>query len=213
MTPELSDPTDSLRPVRKWVGEWAGKKARRLACVVATVALFGAVAGCDAGSREPASDRVAVSPPQPTTPSSVDSAEGPAGEHRTVTRIVDGDTIVIDGDERVRLIGIDTPETKDPRRPVECFGQEASDHLAELLPVGTPVRVVYDVERLDRYDRTLAYLYRASDGLFVNAAMVRDGYASAYTVPPNVAHADEFVAFDREAREAGRGLWSACDDA
>jgi nuclease-like protein len=72
------------------------------------------------------------------------------------------------------------------------------------------VRLVYDVEHLDRYGRTLAYVYRRSDGLFVNAAMVSDGFAQAYTYPPNVAHADEFVALQRAAREAGRGLWSAC---
>lgn len=137
----------------------------------------------------------------------------PAGDDVVVERIVDGDTLVVDGGTRVRLIGIDTPETVDPRRPVECFGQEASGHLTELVPPGTAVRLVYDVERLDRYERTLAYLYRSADGLFVNAAMVRDGYASSYTVPPNVAHADEFVALQREAREAGRGLWGECGPA
>jgi micrococcal nuclease len=72
------------------------------------------------------------------------------------------------------------------------------------------VRLVYDVERNDRYGRTLAYVYDSQDGAFVNAALVRDGYASAYTYPPNVAHADEFVALQRDARDAGRGLWGAC---
>lgn len=124
--------------------------------------------------------------------------------------MVDGDTIVVQGGERVRLIGIDTPETKDPRRGVQCFGKEASRRTSSLLPSGTEVRLAYDVERFDRYDRALAYVYRSADGLFVNAALVRDGYASAYTYPPNVAHADEFVALQREAREADRGLWGAC---
>ena len=110
----------------------------------------------------------------------------------------------------MRLIGIDTPETKDPRRPVGCFGREASHHTSRLLRAGTKVRLAYDVERTDRYGRTLAYVYRSRDGLFVNAALVRDGYAYAYTYPPDVAHADELVALQREAREAGRGLWSAC---
>jgi micrococcal nuclease len=134
----------------------------------------------------------------------------PNGDTRTVERVVDGDTIVVDGGERVRFTGIDTPETVDPRRPVQCFGREASAHVNELLPEGTRVALVADVERTDRYGRTLAYVYRATDGLFVNAALVRSGYAQAYTVPPNVAHADEFVRLQREAREAGRGLWSAC---
>jgi endonuclease YncB( thermonuclease family) len=134
----------------------------------------------------------------------------PAGNHTTVQRVVDGDTIVVAGGVRVRFIGMDTPETKDPRRPVGCFGQEASRRTEHLLPPNTPIVLVYDVDRYDRYGRTLAYVYRARDGLFVNASLVHDGDAVAYTVPPNVAHADEFVALERAARATGRGLWSAC---
>jgi micrococcal nuclease len=129
-----------------------------------------------------------------------------------VERIVDGDTLWVEGRERVRLIGIDTPETQHPSEGVECFGRKASAFLRALVPVGTEVRLAYDVERRDQYGRTLAYLYRASDDLFVNAEMVRAGYAQAYTVPPNVAHVDELVALQADAREAGRGLWGACDD-
>ncbi len=130
-----------------------------------------------------------------------------------VATIVDGDTLKVNIDgvtETVRLIGIDTPETKKPGTPVECFGKEASAHLAELLPRGTPVRLERDVEPRDRYGRLLAYLYRAGDGLFVNLAMVADGYAAQLTIPPNVAHADELGRAASEAREAGRGLWGAC---
>ena len=140
----------------------------------------------------------------------------PDGDDATVTRVVDGDTISVElgGHElKVRLIGIDTPETKDPRKAVQCFGREASARTAELLPVGTGVRLAYDAERTDRYGRTLAYVYRkdrARTGSFVNADLVRDGYASAYTSPPNVAHVDEFVALQREARDSRRGLWGAC---
>ncbi|MBW3581327.1 MAG: thermonuclease family protein [Actinobacteria bacterium] len=138
------------------------------------------------------------------------SADAGAAE---VVRVVDGDTIVVrlDGaEERVRLLGIDTPESVDPRSPVECFGKEAAAHTASLLPPGTPVRLVRDVEARDRYDRLLAYVYRSDDGTFVNLRLVEDGYAAVLTYPPNVAHADEFVAAAGEAREAGRGLWSAC---
>lgn len=110
----------------------------------------------------------------------------------------------------MRLIGIDTPETKDPRTVVECFGKEASNHLAALLPIGTRVRVTYDVERTDRYNRVLGYLYRSSDALFINAAMIIEGFAAAYRYPPNVANADWFSALDRQAREANVGLWAAC---
>jgi micrococcal nuclease len=130
-----------------------------------------------------------------------------------VTKITDGDTIHVEiggGDETVRLIGIDTPESVDPRTPVECFGKEASAHLAELIPVGTDVHLVRDVEARDRYDRLLAYVYRAGDDLFVNLQMVLDGFAVPATFPPNVAHVDDFTDAARDAREAGRGLWSAC---
>src|SRR5680860_1548743 len=128
-----------------------------------------------------------------------------SGDETTVERHVDGDTLWVEDRVKVRLIGVDTPETKHPSRAVECFGREASDLLSELLPLGTDVRLAYDVEREDRYGRTLAYLYRVEDGLFVNAELVREGYAQAYTVPPNVAHVDEFLALQAEAREARRG--------
>jgi micrococcal nuclease len=139
-----------------------------------------------------------------------DQSARPQPGTTAVERVVDGDTIVVRGGERVRLIGMDTPETVDPRKPVQCFGEAASRRTKQLLPVGTAVRLVYDVDRYDRYGRTLAYVYRAADGLFVNASLVQDGYAVAYTVPPNVAHADQFVALQRDARRAGRGLWTKC---
>ena len=134
----------------------------------------------------------------------------------TVIKVVDGDTIRVriqGGEEPVRLIGIDTPETHGPGGLRECFGAEASDRLAALLPEGTAVRLVRDVEARDRYDRLLAYVYRASDDLFVNLAMARDGYATTLTYAPNVAHADEFVAAVRSARERDLGLWQRCGSA
>ncbi|MGQ0521693.1 MAG: thermonuclease family protein [Actinomycetota bacterium] len=143
--------------------------------------------------------------------------EAPAGAGRAeVTRVVDGDTIRVrlDGtEERVRLIGIDTPETHGRGGLRECFGEEASRHLKELLPPGTAVRLVRDVEARDRYGRLLAYVYRHRDGLFVNLALARDGYAAVLTYPPNVAHAPEFVEAVRSARMAGRGLWQRCGSA
>jgi micrococcal nuclease len=127
-------------------------------------------------------------------------------------KVVDGDTIHVQlGSvrEKVRYIGVDTPETKDPRRPVGCFGAQASA-FNERLVEGARVRLVGDVEPRDRYGRLLAYVYRVSDGLFVNAALVRLGYAKPLSIPPDVRFADRFAALAREAREAGRGLWSAC---
>jgi micrococcal nuclease len=129
-----------------------------------------------------------------------------------VVRVVDGDTILVALDgrrERVRYIGVDTPETVKPDTPVQCFGQRASAYNHALLD-GRSVRLVGDAEARDRYGRLLAYVYRAGDGLFVNAALVRGGYATTLTIPPNVAHADELAALAGEARRAGRGLWSAC---
>jgi micrococcal nuclease len=126
---------------------------------------------------------------------------------------VDGDTITVrlaGHDERVRLLGIDTPETKDPRKPVQCFGHEASQHTAALLPPGTKIRLVRDVEARDRYGRLLAYVYRASDGLFVNLDLAEQGFASLLTYPPNVAHEAELAAAVAHARAAGRGLWARC---
>ncbi len=132
-----------------------------------------------------------------------------------VERVVDGDTIVANvggSRERVRLIGIDTPESVKPNSPVECYGKEASTHTKELLPKGTRIRLVLDVEERDRYGRLLAYVYRASDGEFINLTLAADGYAGLLTYPPNVAHVEDFRAAVRSAREQGLGLWSACSD-
>lgn len=134
----------------------------------------------------------------------------PDGETTRVADVIDGDTIEVGGGRRVRLIGVDTPETRHPDKGVQCFGREASAYTARLLPRGTRVRLVTDVEERDRYDRVLAYVYRVSDGLFVNAALARDGYARPLTIPPNVAHTRELTDLAARARERGRGLWGAC---
>lgn len=133
----------------------------------------------------------------------------PRGDNGRITRHVDGDTIYVDA-VSVRLIGIDTPETKDPGSPVECFGPKASAALARLLPVGERVRLVYDVERRDRYGRDLGYVYRLRDGLFVNAELVKRGFAGVLTIPPNVKHEDQFRHLLRGARSNDRGLWATC---
>ena len=122
-----------------------------------------------------------------------------------VERVVDGDTIVVRGVGRVRLIGVDTPETVSPGRPVEFYGREASAFTKRLLE-GRRVRLEYDRERTDRYGRTLAYVHLA-DGTFANAEIVRQGYGHAYTRFP-FRHFDWFRQLEREARSAGRGLWN-----
>src|SRR3954449_6156470 len=138
--------------------------------------------------------------------------KGAAPGEATVTRVVDGDTVHVaigGADETVRYIGVDTPESVKPNTPVQCFAKAASA-ANERLVDGQRVRIVYDAERRDRYGRLLAYVYRAQDGAFVNAALVREGYARTMTIPPNVRFASRFAELARAAREARRGLWRAC---
>jgi micrococcal nuclease len=118
---------------------------------------------------------------------------------------VDGDTLVLDRGERVRLIGVNTPESVDPRRPVEYFGKEAAAFTRGLAE-GRQVRLEYDLERRDQYGRTLAYVY-LEDGRMLNAEIIRQGYGQTYTRFP-FKYRDEFLAYEREARAEGRGLWA-----
>ncbi len=133
----------------------------------------------------------------------------PPGERARVDRVVDGDTVIIDG-TRVRLIGMDAPESVKPDSPVECFGPEASAELARLLPRRTPVLLEYDQDRLDRYDRVLAYVWLPDPPRLLNVELVREGFATVATYPPNVAHLAELTAAETSAREARRGLWANC---
>ena len=129
-----------------------------------------------------------------------------------VVRVVDGDTIRVrlgDRIERVRYIGVDTPESVKPGTPVQCYAKRAAAANAALV-AGRSVRLVGDVERRDRYGRLLAYVYREPDGAFVNAQLVRDGYARTLTIAPNVAHAHQLAELAQTARRSGRGLWRAC---
>jgi micrococcal nuclease len=129
-----------------------------------------------------------------------------------VVRVVDGDTIHVQvggREETVRYIGVDTPESVKPGTPVQCFAKRASAFNKRLV-AGERVRLVPDAEARDRYGRLLAYVYRDRDGLFVNASLVRRGYAVPLTIPPNVAHADDFRRLAASARRNGRGLWSSC---
>ena len=130
--------------------------------------------------------------------------DGPRG----VVRVVDGDTVVVAPDTTVRLIGIDTPETVDPRKPVQCFGREASAY-AHLLLDGHSVWLEYDPTqgRLDKYGRTLAYVW-LPDGRLFNEVMIADGYAHEYTYDLPYRYQDTFIAAERAAREGERGLWS-----
>ncbi|MBN8870965.1 MAG: thermonuclease family protein [Solirubrobacterales bacterium] len=144
-----------------------------------------------------------------------DSKEGPAKAGSSVfakvDRVVDGDTakVWVDGkDEYVRYIGIDTPESVKPDAPVECFGEEAKAFNERQLVESPTVRLVFDREQRDRYGRLLAYVYSGST--LLQAELLRRGYATTLEVPPNTSRADQFGRLEDEARQAGRGLWSAC---
>lgn len=130
-----------------------------------------------------------------------------------VVDVVDGDTIDVDlggRTERVRLLGIDTPETVDPDRPVGCHGPEASALTHQLLPDGTEVRLERDEEPRDRYGRLLAYVFRVDDELFVNEAILAAGEAEILSIAPNHAYASRLAATADAARAAGAGLWGGC---
>lgn len=131
---------------------------------------------------------------------------------RKVIRVVDGDTLVLSPNEKVRLIGVDTPETKHPKKPVQCFGREATE-FTRWMAAGKKIHLQLDQANAatghkDRYGRTLGYVY-LEDGTFLNAEIIRQGYGHAYTRFP-FRHLEEFRDLQREAREKGLGLWSGC---
>ncbi len=131
-----------------------------------------------------------------------------------VTNIVDGDTLDLEIEgvtERVRLIGIDTPESVSSTTPDQCFGAEATSALHELLPIDSLVTIERDTEARDRYGRLLLYLHRPSDNLFVNEWMLEHGFANAVAYPPNDRLEPNFLRVEAGARARGDGLWSQCD--
>lgn len=127
-----------------------------------------------------------------------------------VSRVIDGDTIELSNGKKVRYIGIDTPETVDPRKPIQCFAKEASN-INKNLVLNKIVILKRDISDTDKYSRLLRYVY-LEDGTFINLWLVKNGYAFVYTYPPDVGHSQEFLIAEREARENKRGLWSACQN-
>lgn len=213
---------------------------RRTLRVLAPVALLVLAAGCGTHTRSPTdlsastpdsrtaqpadSDGGAPvlggvggrGPPAGRTPGAVAGSPGGEGDwipNAVVERVVDGDTIIArigDRSEAVRLIGLDAPESVAPTRPVQCYGPESSRFLEAVLPAGTEITLLRDVEARDVYDRMLGYIVRSSDGLFVNLELVVSGHAAVLSYPPNNHYADVFDQAEAEAVSAGRGLWSAC---
>jgi micrococcal nuclease len=174
------------------------------------VALTLAVCGLLAAACRGTGGASGAAPGEPLTP----PTSRPAGL-ALVEFVVDGDTIDVSIDgrkERIRLIGIDTPETKIPDQPAECWGPQAADLTEALLPIGTVVRLERDLEPRDDFGRLLAYVIRDGDGLVVNVELARQGAAEPLRIRPNVARATEIAAAAAEARAVGRGLWGACPD-
>src|SRR3989344_1394607 len=151
---------------------------------------------------------------QPTAPISSPVSnqpvnDQPAVENDTylVVRVIDGDTIEIEGGQKVRYIGIDTPETVDPRKPVQCFGVEATNKNKELVS-GKRVRLEKDVSEIDKYGRLLRYIYVGDT--FVNLELVKQGFAYSSTYPPDVKYQSQFTEAQRQAKEQNKGLWGSC---
>jgi micrococcal nuclease len=125
--------------------------------------------------------------------------------------VVDGDSVHVlfrDRDVTIRLIGVDTPETVAPGEPVGCYGPEASQFTTTRL-TGNHVRLEFDVDRIDPYGRTLAYVWMP-DGLLFNETLVRRGFATVATYPPDTRYVDRFEVAQRRAAAADRGLWGVC---
>jgi len=129
-------------------------------------------------------------------------------EEALVVRVIDGDTVELENGERVRYLGIDTPETVHPGKPVECFGPEASERNKELVE-GKKVRLLQDGPDRDIYDRLLRYVFVG--GIFVNGDLVWGGYAYARSYRGTPLFYQTLVQLERSAREGDRGLWKACE--
>ncbi|GIW61311.1 MAG: hypothetical protein KatS3mg089_0163 [Patescibacteria group bacterium] len=124
-----------------------------------------------------------------------------------VIKVIDGDTIQIEGGKIIRYIGIDTPESVDPRKQVECFGKEATERNKKAVE-GKIIKIEKDISETDKYNRLLRYVY--VDGIFLNKQLVKEGFAVASSYPPDIKYQDELENAEIEARTHNRGLWQAC---
>lgn len=151
--------------------------------------------------------------PRLTSEVSSNEVKGIEGERAFVLKVVDGDTIKLENGSTVRLIGIDTPETVDPKRSVGCFGKEASDEVKKLL-TGKEIIMQKDISDKDKYDRLLRLIFLSlPDGqiLFVNDYLVRAGFARVMTYPPDIKYNEKFRIAESEAKQSKLGLWGKCN--
>lgn len=148
-------------------------------------------------STSPQAEQPPIQPPP--------APQQPTGDTAIVARVIDGDTIELDSGEKVRYLGMDTPEITKGKN--ECFGHEAAAKNSDLV-LGKTVRLTKDVSNTDRYGRLLRFVWIGE--ILVNAEMLKQGYAAVLTIPPDVAKANEFKALQANARSAGIGLWGSC---
>lgn len=137
----------------------------------------------------------------------IESSAFEADSFKKVIRVIDGDTIEIEGDITVRYIGVNTPETVDPRQTQQCFGKEASNKNKELVE-GKLVRLERDISETDRYGRLLRYVWL--DDLLINDYLVQEGFAQASSYPPDVKYQELFLKSQAAAQQNKKGLWAAC---
>ena len=138
------------------------------------------------------------------TPKSATSSAVLGQSQVKVKRVIDGDTIELEDGQVVRYIGIDTPETKHPAKPVECFGQLAADQNRQLVE-GKLVNLEKDISQTDRYGRLLRYVY--SDSVMINELLVKEGFATVSSYPPDIKYQEIFIQAERDAQLAKKGLW------
>lgn len=140
------------------------------------------------------------------------AVQGIEGEKVIIFKVVDGDTIELEDGKSVRFVGIDTPETVDPRRPVGCFGKEASNETKKLLS-GKMVILQKDITDTDKYGRLLRYIFLPLENnkmLFINDYLVREGFARAKNYPPDDKFKNRFQEAELKAKQAKKGLWGKC---
>lgn len=184
-----------MRPCARWLG-------LTILAILLLTACSGSPGSAAAGPSPTAS---AKGTPRPGATPTLAVTPGPNRQEARVARVIDGDTVELDGGQRVRYIGVDTPEMTDSRPSIRTWAERAKEKNRELVD-GKKIVMERDVSETDRYGRLLRYVY--VDGVMINSELVRLGFAYATSFPPDVKQQDLLTQFEREARAAGRGLWA-----
>lgn len=173
--------------------------------VIAGLFIFAGIVSASKNKNVPKSEVKSVqieSSPSPFTPT---SSANPNITIAKVKNVIDGDTFTLESGEVVRLIGVDTPETVHPSKPVQCYGKEAGQKLQELIE-DKEIKLEKDISETDRYNRLLRYVYLGD--VFVNEYLVNEGYAKSSSYPPDIKYQNKFVEAQKKAQEDNKGLWN-----